>query len=241
MTTTAPQGTRAPARRRRAQRGSGEQLRDEIIAATKQLLEETNSAEGVSIRSVAKAVGVTAPSIYLHFADKDDLIAAVVIDVFGELDKAMLAAGASESTPLGKLRAFGRAYVAFAVSHPEHYRVAAMEQCVEPQNAMDEVLASAAFSHFNETVVDCIAAGIFAAGDPLAITFDLWAAAHGTASLLIAKPYLPFGDTEAFTDRVLCAAALGHAAGSLLADHEPETLTAWITEQRAGAAERATG
>jgi len=230
--------TRQPTRRRRAQRGSGEQLRDEIIAATKQLLASARSTDDVSIRSVAQAVGVTAPSIYLHFADKDDLIAAVVIDVFGELDKAMLAAGASETTPMGKLRAFGRAYVAFAVSHPEHYRFAAMEPCIEPQNAVDEVLASAAFSHFNETVVECIAAGVFADGDPLAITFDLWAAAHGAASLLVAKPYLPFGDVSAFTDRVLCAAALGHAAGTLLDDLEPETITAWIAEQRAGAPKR---
>ena len=229
MTTTT---TKQPARRRRAQRGSGEQLREEIIEATKELLAHARSTDEVSIRSVAQAVGVTAPSIYLHFADKDDLIAAVVIDVFGELDKAMLAAGASETTPMGKLRAFGRAYVAFAVSHPEHYRFAAMDPCIDPASAVDETLASAAFSHFNETVVACIEAGIFPDGDPLAITFELWAAAHGAAALLIAKPYLPFGDISAFTDRVLCAAALGHAAAGLLPDTEPETITAWLAEQQ---------
>jgi AcrR family transcriptional regulator len=224
--------TRQPTRRRRAQRGSGDQLRAEIIAAAKLLLAGAKSADDVSIRSVAQAVGVTAPSIYLHFADKDDLIAAVVVDVFGELDKAMLAAGRSQTTPMAKLRAFGRAYVEFAVSHPEHYRFAAMEPCVEPQNAVDEVLRSAAFAHFNETVLECIAAEIFTDADPLAVTFDLWAAAHGAASLLIAKPYLPYGDVSAFTDRVLCAAALGHAAGSLLDDLEPETVTAWVRSQR---------
>jgi AcrR family transcriptional regulator len=223
--------TRQPPRRRRAQRGSGEQLRDEIIAATKQLLSGAKSTDDVSIRQVAQAVGVTAPSIYLHFADKDDLIAAVVIDVFGELDKAMLAAGGGENSPMGRLRAYGRAYVEFAVTHPEHYRFAAMEPCVEPTNAVDEVLASSAFAHFNQTVIDCIEAGVFVDADPLPVTFDLWAAAHGAASLLIAKPYLPFGDVAAFTDRVLCAAALGHAASSLLDDLEPGTITAWVRKQ----------
>ena len=62
-----------PLRRRRAPRGSGEQLREEILDATTELLLETGHAKAVSIRSVAQRVGVTPPSIYLHFADKDAL------------------------------------------------------------------------------------------------------------------------------------------------------------------------
>jgi AcrR family transcriptional regulator len=222
----------AAVKRRRASRGDGEQLHSEIVAAAKKLLAESGRADDVSIRAVADAVGVTPPSIYLHFADKNDLLAAVVIDVFGELDKAMVAAGESEASPLGKLRAYGRAYVAFATTHAEHYRIAAMEPCIDEANAVDEVLASSAFAHFNAVVVSCIAAGIFVSDDPLAITFELWSAAHGVASLLVAKPYLPWGDIEAFTDRVLCSAALGCAAKSLLPDTEPDTIAAWLTSQR---------
>ena len=66
--------------RRRASRGAGEQLRGEIVTAAKQLLADSASADAVSIRAVADAVGVTPPSIYLHFADKDALLAAVVVD-----------------------------------------------------------------------------------------------------------------------------------------------------------------
>ena len=225
--------TRQPARRRRAQRGSGEQLRAEIVLAAKELMAKASSVDDVSIRAVAEAVGVTPPSIYLHFADKNDLLNAVVIDVFGELDKAMVAAGRNEHTPLGRLRAFGRAYVNFAVTHPEHYRIAAMEPCIDDVNAVDETLASSAFSHMQSTVEDCIADGTFV-GDPLQITFDLWAVAHGVASLLVAKPYIPWGDVDEFTDRVLCGAALGFAAKTLLPDTEPETITNWLAQQRAG-------
>ncbi len=112
-------------------------------------------------------------------------------------------------TPLGRLRAFGLAYVRFAVAHPEHYRLAAMDPCPTPNVEVDEVLRSSAFEHFNATVVECIEAGIFAGGDPLPITFDLWAAAHGVASLMIAKPYLPWGNVDEFADRVLCAPLQG--------------------------------
>lgn len=217
-------------RRRRAQRGSGEQLRAEIIDAAKTLLATSGSAEAMSIRAVADAVGVTAPSIYLHFADKDDLLSAVVIDVFAELDVAMLAAADGVSAPLERLRAYGLAYVNFAVSHPEHYRIATMDPCPRPD--VDEVLASSAFEHFNETVKLCMDAGIFVAGDPLPITLELWAAAHGIAALMITKPLLPWGDLQAVADRALCAAVLGRAVADRMGgDVTPARVTDWLAEQ----------
>jgi AcrR family transcriptional regulator len=232
--TAAATGPQTTPRRRRAQRGSGDQLRNEIIAAATQLLAHATTVDDVSIRAVADAVGVTAPSIYLHFADKNELLGAVVSDVFTTLDTAMLEAGAGVQLPMARLRAFGLAYVRFALAHPEHYRIATMDPC--PMPFVDEVMASSAFVHFNDTVVECIDAGIFPAGDPLPITLDLWAAAHGIASLMIAKPFLPWGDVEAVADRALCAAALGHAARALIGgDPTPEQVTAWLDEQRGAA------
>jgi AcrR family transcriptional regulator len=228
--------THTPVRRRRATRGSGEQLRAEIIAATKDLLAESANSDAVSIRAVADAVGVTPPSIYLHFADKDTLIEAVVSDVFAELDAAMLAAGAAVELPLAKLRAYGQAYVKFAVEHPEHYRVATMERCPSEgrMGHLDEVLADAAFAHFMDTVRLCMDAGVFAQGDPLPITLQLWAAAHGIASLMIAKPFLPWGEVEAAADPVLCAAALGRAMIDRIGDDVmPEAMTEWLATQPA--------
>ena len=67
----------ASPRRARARRGEGPRLREEILAAATRLLAETGDEEAVSIRAVAEAVGVTPPSIYLHFADKTELIFAV--------------------------------------------------------------------------------------------------------------------------------------------------------------------
>jgi AcrR family transcriptional regulator len=217
----------APAvRRPRAKRGSGDLLRAEIVVAAKRLLAGADRADDVPIRAVADAVGVTTPSIYLHFANKEELLAAVVADVFGELDDAMVAAAAGESTPMGRLRAFGLAYVRFALDHREHYRLAMLEPCPKPHIEVDEVLHSSAFSHMQATVEECVAAGIFQ-GDPLAITFEMWAAAHGVAALMIAKPYLPFGEAEDFADRTLCAAAIGHAVRPVVGD-EPGAVMEWL-------------
>ena len=204
-------------RRRRASRGSGEQLRAEIIAAAKDLLAASADSDAVSIRAVADAVGVTPPSIYLHFADKDALIEAVCADVFAELDAAMLAAAETRETPLEKLAAYGLAYVEFAIEHPEHYRLATMERHAADgeMSELDHILADSAFMHLVTVVTECMDVGIFAKGDPIPIAFDCWAAAHGVAALMVAKPFLPVGDKMEFANRVLRSCALGHAVNDL--------------------------
>ena len=217
----------APAvRRTRAKRGSGDLLREEIVVAAKRLLAEAERADDVPMRAVAEAVGVTTPSIYLHFADKQELLAAVVADVFRELDDAMTEAAVAETSPMARLRAYGLAYVRFALDHREHYRLAMLEPCPTPNIEVDEVLHSSAFSHMEATVRECVDAGLFQ-GDPLAITFEMWAAAHGVAALMIAKPYLPFGEAEDFADRALCAAAIGHVVGPIVGD-EPGAIVQWL-------------
>jgi AcrR family transcriptional regulator len=167
------------------------------------------NAEAVSIRAVASAVGVTPPSIYLHFADKNALMTAVVLEVFEQLDSAMIAAGEGVSDPLERLRLYGLAYIRFAVAHPEHYRLATMDPCPRPD--LDEMFAKGAWVHIFDVVTECIAAGVFpAASDATAITLDLWAAVHGLAALMAIKPYMPWGDFEETANRVLGAAAMGH-------------------------------
>ena len=112
-----------PSRRARARRGEGPRLREEILAAATRLLVETGDEEAVSIRAVAEAVGVTPPSIYLHFADKTELIFAVCEEQFRQLDAEMAAAEAGAADPLEALRRRGQAYVRFGLRNAEAYRV----------------------------------------------------------------------------------------------------------------------
>ncbi|MCA1708231.1 MAG: TetR/AcrR family transcriptional regulator, partial [Actinobacteria bacterium] len=60
--------------RSRARRGEGDKLREDIIEAAERLLVETGDQASVSIRAIARSAGVTPPSIYLHFADKEGLL-----------------------------------------------------------------------------------------------------------------------------------------------------------------------
>ena len=202
-------------RRRRAPRGAGEQLRDEILDATTELLLETGHAKAVSIRSVAQRVGVTPPSIYLHFSDKGALMDAVCARYFEKLDEEMQRAAAGQTTTLDVLRALGHAYVRFALQTPELYRIATMSEG-RPDSDIDVTLNSAAFTHMRAGVQAMMDEGIYAPDDTTRVALELWAAAHGVAALLIAKPYLPWGDIDDFTDRVLRAVCCGQIVSGII-------------------------
>lgn len=204
-----------PLKRRRAPRGSGEQLRDEILDATTDLLLETGHAKAVSIRSVAQRVGVTPPSIYLHFADKDTLLDAVCARYFEKLDEEMQRAAADQPSAIEVLRAQGLAYVRFATKTPELYRIATMGEG-RPGSDVDVALNSSAFEHMRSAIESLMAEGVYPAGDSTAFVLELWAAAHGVAAMLISRPYMPWGDAEVFTDRVLRAMCAGHIMSGVI-------------------------
>jgi AcrR family transcriptional regulator len=215
-------------RRTRARRGQGEQLHADILTAAKTLLARTGKEEAVSIRAVADLVGVTPPSIYLHFPSKEALLDAVCAEVFMDLHAAMVKAAATAHSPLAKLRAQGLAYVRFALDRPEHYRLATMS-VRQGATDVDAVLTSGAFTHLRESIQACMDAGVLRPGDPVPVALGLWSATHGIASLVIAKPYLPWGDIESFADTVLLSAMLGRAvADRLRPPVEPTALTAWL-------------
>ncbi|MFX0579334.1 TetR/AcrR family transcriptional regulator [Nocardia nepalensis] len=219
-------------RRKRSARGTGEGLRAEIINATRELLASSGRVDAVSIREIAKIVGVTPPTIYRHFADKDQLIEAVVAQVFEDLDAVMIAATDPNESPMERLRQQGQAYVRFAREHPEQYRLATAPG--ETAGAVDQVLTSSAFAHFAATVTECMNLGVITPGDPVPVVLELWSSAHGVASLLIAKPYLPWGDLDEFTDRVLRSICVGRAVIDNVLGEEvtPDGVARWLEENR---------
>lgn len=192
--------------RRRSPRGQGEQLRDSILTAAAALLAETGREDDVSIRAVADRVGVTPPSIYLHFADKDALLDAVCLQAFADFHDAIEAAGRSTDDVVQAIRAQGRAYVDFARSRPEHYRLMFMRRPDEDLDAPTaaEITAVAGLGSVIDTVRRAQAEGAVAADDDATrVALTLWAAVHGVSALLIAKPHFPWGDTDELVDRVL--------------------------------------
>jgi AcrR family transcriptional regulator len=213
--------------RSRARKGEGGRLRDEILRAAEGLLVETGSEEAVSIRAVADAVGVTPPSIYRHFEDKQLLIFEVCARQFARLDEVARAAIDGIDDPVVAVAALGRAYARFGLEHPEHYRIMFMGRSdLTPEQYADEVLAdSGVFALLRSAVQRCLDAGhtVEGGGGALDAALVLWGAVHGITSLLIAKPGMPWGDAEAAIDRhcqVAMRGLFGVDASTLLSDRD---------------------
>ncbi|HVM51858.1 MAG TPA: TetR/AcrR family transcriptional regulator [Acidimicrobiales bacterium] len=213
--------TGSPARRPRARKGEGDRLREEILQATERLLVRTGDQDAVSIRAIADVVGVSPPSIYLHFADKSELFFAVSARHFLALDEAIESAATAATDPIDELRLRGRAYVRFGLDHPEPYRILFMTRpSAQPATwTSDAVLENAAFAHHVDAVQRAIDAGAFPGDvDAFLVATGLWAAVHGVVSLLITQPDFPWPDVEVLVDHMLATQANGVAGGGRPAD-----------------------
>ncbi len=192
-------------RRARARRGQGELLRADILAAAERLLIQTGDEAAVSIRAIADAAGVTPPSIYLHFADKTELLAAVCDVRFREFERYLEDATAGIEDPLEALRARGRAYVRFGLENPEHYRILFMTRPVadHPADDVEHLPGLTAFSRLVDDVAGGMDAGLLGPGDPFLVATGLWSAVHGVTSLLIARPDFPWPERDRLLTHVL--------------------------------------
>ena len=197
------------------------------------ILAETGEEEAMSLRAVAQRVGVSVPSIYLHFADKQALLDAVCEAVFDALHVRMRAASDGAPHAFEALRRQGIAYVEFALENPEHYRIVLMRKhqggtAGDGKAGTDQEIASGAFGHLVGSVRECVDAGLFE-GDPVALALRLWAAAHGVAALLVAKPYFPWPPLPEFIDQTVRMAGLGLIVSSRVAPEcEDATMAQWL-------------
>ena len=187
-------------------------MRDEILVATEKLLLKTGDESAVSIRAIADAVGVSPPSIYLHFADKDELIYAVCALQFRKLEVVFAETMAGADDPLEKLRRRGQAYVRWGVAHPEHYRILLMGKSQFSRDDFEAGLLPGmlCFQSLVANVQECMDIGVYATDDSFRVATILWAAVHGMTSLLISVPGFPtFHDPEALVDQMLDTLAQG--------------------------------
>jgi AcrR family transcriptional regulator len=161
----------------------------------------------LTLREVAKKVGVTPPAMYHHFGDKEALLAAVAEEGFVELYEAMAGArDAAGPKPAARLRALGKSYVHFAVARPAHFRV--MFEKLLDYSAYPSLHAAAdrTFATLLESIGAGQEAGVVRRGDPAELALLAWSTVHGLAMLWVGCALQgPAGD--AFTVDQLADAA----------------------------------
>jgi AcrR family transcriptional regulator len=192
-----------PPRRRPNPRGQGGRLRDELLDAASGLLITQGPDAELTLRSVARAAGVAAPSVYQHFADLDELMLALVRHHLADL------AGAVESAlppvadrPAGEqLAVMARAYVRWGLDHPGPYTVV-FEGKVLRHLTRDQEAALLAGTDLFERLITLTAAATEAT-DPQLVATALWTCLHGLVALRIAKPAYPWPPLADHVDAVL--------------------------------------
>jgi AcrR family transcriptional regulator len=192
-------------RRPRSRRGDGGQLRAQIIEAARDVLAESGDLRQLTLRGIARQVGIAATSIYLHFPDTEHLAAAAMEQSFADLGTATAAAAAGITDPAEELLARCRAYCHFALEHPGHYRVMFHLDLMPTLAASPaDTPGRRAFQVLVRAVEACQAAGVATApGEPFRLASLVWAAEHGLVSLRLSRPQFPWSDMDGLVDEAV--------------------------------------
>ena len=180
-------------------------LKRALTSAALSLVAE-KGPKGFTLTEAARRAGVSAAAPYRHFADKASLLATVAEQGFRDLHADLAAAAAVASEPKARVIELGRAYVRWAVAHPDHYQVMFGAENIKADQASLAVAAEQAFGDLLDAITRCQEAGILKGQDPRQIAGPLWSLVHGVASLAIGGELRAVGirqDPEAMIEGVV--------------------------------------
>ncbi len=95
--------------------------RDRIFKAARRLFDE-KGIDAVSLRTIARKVGITPMAIYRHFENKEDLVDALVLDALAEWSARVDALPPCDG--FAKLEQIGEAFLDFALEAPRRFEAA---------------------------------------------------------------------------------------------------------------------
>ncbi|MFG2969033.1 MULTISPECIES: TetR/AcrR family transcriptional regulator [unclassified Streptomyces] len=173
-------------------------LRSALLASAERTLREKGAA-ALSLRELARDIGVSHAAPGRHFKDKQALLDALALGGYDRLNRALVAADLPDAPLEPRLTGLARAYLTFAVDHPE-----LLELMFARKHApdIDTQLADAAdlsLGSFVRLTAEAQRRGEIVEGDPEHLTLAAAAGIHGLASL-IAADALPADEALAGLD-----------------------------------------
>lgn len=156
-------------------------LREDCVAEALRIIEQSG-LEGLSLREVARRLGVSHQAPYKHYPSRDHLLAEVVARAFAAFAQ-HLDQRPRHSDPHDDMSEMGRAYVGYSLAHPLYYRLMFGTPLPDPQQH-PEMMRQA--QHAFAQLQDCFSR-LPNANDGRDQTLDalfVWSVVHGIASIL---------------------------------------------------------
>lgn len=138
----------------------------------------------LSLREVARQAGVSHGAPAHHFGDKTGLLTALAAEGF-EKFRAALEAGRDHAADhsLARFAATGKAYVRFAIGHPQHFELMFRHELIDVTNPALIEAGRAAYEVLLNVVIAAQQDGLASNVSPDVIATGAWAFAHGMAIL----------------------------------------------------------
>ena len=166
-------------RKKKSPRTRSARTEDQILEAARHVL--TRSGENaLSMRAIAKRVGITPAAIYRHFGSRGQLVQRVVEDSLDSWEQTLWRT--IEPLPVGSLDrilALGQAYIEFAET--EHFNV--LFTPGQKPRRLDEIPGRAGLDVLQRCVEQAMEAGVVRRSDPVLVSLFLWSRVHGIAML----------------------------------------------------------
>lgn len=167
--------------------------REQILRAAEALF-IARGVEQVSTREIARAVGISQPSLYAHFESRDHIAVTLCVRAFQALGARLGASLEAPGTLPARMYRICRTYIDFGLENPAAYRIAFMLEMSSHETERSQVL-EAGLATFG------LLRGLF---DELPLTprdrdmaaQSAWASIHGLVAILLARPEFPFVDRE---------------------------------------------
>ncbi len=161
-------------------------LKNALIEAGADILSK-DGVNGLSLRKVALKAGVSHAAPYAHFADKQELIAAIATDGYRRLYESLAAVlQRYESDPARQLVEGAWAYVQFAMNDTDHFKIALSSVVAKEKDyAAFAEMTRQSFALLVQIVEACQAAKIFKRGPTDLMVVSVWSLIHGFVLLVL--------------------------------------------------------
>lgn len=158
------------------------------------------------MRKIARAIGYSATSIYLHFEGKDALVHSLIDEGMGlkyEAFQAVVAAHPDD--PVRRFDALCRAYIDFGLDNPEYYEIMYLlhpeqmarfpaEKYRRARRNLDVIV---------ETLKEGAEKGLMSVTDAFVDASVVWAALHGAVTLIFSRRMDRRVAQETFVDAMI--------------------------------------